>query len=171
MSPPVVRTITLRPTAAADERFLYELYASTRAEELAPLGWDAAQLATFLKMQFAAQTRSYRREFPDAAFDLILVDEQPAGQLYVDRQLAELRIVDIALLPEFRNAGVGTHLLRGLQADVARSGGAIRLHVDRSNRALDLYTRLGFQVVADSGVYVQMVWQPSAATAGGPAPP
>jgi ribosomal protein S18 acetylase RimI-like enzyme len=169
--PHVARTISLRPIGAADDRFLYELYASTRADELAPLGWDGTQRTAFVQMQLAAQTRSYRQEFPDAAFDVILVDEQPAGRLYVDRQPGELRIVDIALLPEYRNTGVGTELLRGLQADVARSGGAIRLHVDRSNRALGLYTRLGFQIVADTGVYLQMAWPPSATTAGGPARP
>src|ERR1700687_5081961 len=86
--PPVARTISLRPIGAADDRFLYELYASTRADELAPLGWDATQRTAFVQMQLAAQTRAYRQEFPDAAFDVILVDAQPAGRLYVDRQPA-----------------------------------------------------------------------------------
>jgi len=156
--PPLVR---LRPIGAADEEFLYELYASTRADELARFGWGQMQRTAFLKMQFAAQTRSYLQQFPAAACDVILVEGQPAGRLYVDRQPARIRIVDIALLPEFRNAGVGATLLRGLQDEAAACGGAIQLHVACSNRALGLYTRLGFQVVADTGVYLEMEWQAS----------
>jgi len=163
--PAPVRAVTLRPVGEADAGFLYELYASTRADELAPLGWDEIQRTAFLKMQFAAQARAYRQQFPDAAFDVILVDGQPAGRLYVDRQPTRIRVVDIALLPEFRNAGIGTALLRGLQDDVATYDGRIDLHVERSNRALGLYRRLGFQVVADGDVYLQLEWQPSAATA------
>ena len=46
--------VTLRPACADDEGFLLALYASTRQDEMAAWGWDAAQQEMFLRMQFLA---------------------------------------------------------------------------------------------------------------------
>ena len=161
--PPVEGAVTLRSVVEADEAFLYRLYASTREDELGRLGWDVTQRAEFLQMQFAAQTRSYRQQFPGAVFDLILVDGEPAGRLYIDRRPAGFHVIDIALLPDFRNAGIGTMLLRRLQDHAAKAGMPVSFYVERSNRALRLYTRLGFKVIDDAGVYLLMEWEPSPA--------
>ena len=77
--------ITLRPTRPDDHPFLCALYASTREQELAAVPWDAAQKAAFVRMQFDAQHAHYQEHYAGAAFDVILVDGQPAGRLYVDR--------------------------------------------------------------------------------------
>jgi ribosomal protein S18 acetylase RimI-like enzyme len=156
------RGVTLRPVDRADDGFLFDVYASTRADELDPLGWDDAQRTAFLKMQFAAQTAAYRQEFPDAAFDIVLLDDTAAGRLSVDYAAAAIHVIDIALLPEFRNLGIASMLLGRLQARAAASRIPVRLYVERFNRALQLYTRLGFRVVDDAGVYMLMEWQPSA---------
>jgi ribosomal protein S18 acetylase RimI-like enzyme len=155
-----IETVVLRPTAPADEGFLYEVYASTRAEELACVPWDEQQKADFLRMQFAAQHRQYHETYPDAAFDILLVDGQPAGRLYVDRGSDELRIIDIALFPPFRNRGIGRHVIEGLQAEATRRNTPLRIHVERFNPALRLYWRLGFREVADRGVYLFLEWSP-----------
>jgi ribosomal protein S18 acetylase RimI-like enzyme len=91
-----------------------------------------------------------------AAFDVILVDGQPAGRLYVSREDDEIRIVDIALLPEYCNRGIGTTLLKGLQSEAAAAGKPLRIHVERFNPALRLYERLGFRQIDDRGVYLFM---------------
>jgi ribosomal protein S18 acetylase RimI-like enzyme len=157
--------ITLRPIRPADEAFLYQVYASTREEELAPLGWDEAQKHAFLRMQFTAQHRYYQATFPHASFDVILPAGRPIGRLYVDRREDEVCIVDIALLPEHRGAGIGGTLLRSV---LAEAGKPVRFHVEKNNPALRLYRRLGFAPVGDTGVYFRMEWQP--ASARGPAP-
>ena len=74
-------------------------------------------------MQFEAQdARLPPRATRTARFDVIEVDGAPAGRLYVDRRPGDLRIVDIALLPEFRGRGVGRRLLTDLQAQAAAEG-------------------------------------------------
>jgi ribosomal protein S18 acetylase RimI-like enzyme len=153
-------SITLRPIEPGDKLWLYRIYASTREEELAPVGWDAAQRDAFLTQQFTAQHHYYQEVYPRASFRLILRDGQPAGRLYVNRGAEEIRIVDIALLPEHRNAGIGSALLRALMADAAAAGQPLTIHVERLNPALRLYERLGFRMLADKGVYLLLGWSP-----------
>lgn len=155
--------IALRPAGPGDRAFLSRVYASTRAEELAPVPWSDEQKLAFLAMQFDVQDRYYREQFPGTAFQVILLDGRPAGRLYVDRRDDEIRIVDIALLPEHRGAGVGGTLLRGLLDEATRAGKPVRIHVERLNPALRLYARLGFEQVADTGVYVLLERWPARA--------
>jgi RimJ/RimL family protein N-acetyltransferase len=154
-------TISLRPIEPADERFLYAVYASTRTEELAPVPWTDEQKAAFLWQQFTAQHRHYQEHYGDARFEIILRDGEPVGRLYVARWPAEIRIVDISILPAHRNAGIGGRLLRELLAEGEASGKTVSIHVERFNPAMRLYQRLGFREVADLGVYFTMKWTPS----------
>ena len=148
--------ITLRRICRDDEPFLYRVFAGTREEELAPLGWDEAQKTAFLRMQFNAQHRYYQEQFPNASFDLIVCGDVPIGRLYVDRRDDELRVIDIALLPEHRRAGIGGALLRDLLSEAELASKLVRIHVERNNPALSLYKRLGFVRVGDTGVYYLM---------------
>ena len=153
-------TLMLRPIRPEDQPFLYEVYASTRLEELAPLGWNADQQAAFLTQQFNAQHQYYQANYPGADFQIILVNDQPAGRIYVDRRIDEIRLIDIALLPEYRNGGIGSRLLKDLLAEAARAGKPVRIHVEKFNPALRLYERLGFSISDDRGVYWFMEWRP-----------
>ena len=148
--------VSLRPVEPDDEEFLYRVYASTRQEELAQLVWSEAQKTAFLRQQFEAQHRYYREHYSEASFDVILVDSYPIGRLYVARWPGEIRIVDIALLPEYRNAGIGTKLLEDLISESEASMKPLSIHVERFNPALRLYERLGFREVEDKGVYLLM---------------
>jgi GNAT superfamily N-acetyltransferase len=154
--------VTLRPVGPGDEPFLYRVYASTREAELALTGWDGEQQQAFLRQQFGAQQAYYRQHYQDPAFQVVLCDGVPAGRLYVARWADEIRIVDIALLPPWRNAGIGTALLRGLLAEGAGAGKRVSIHVERFNPALRLYARLGFRQVEDKGVYLLLEWTPGA---------
>ncbi len=149
-------SLSFRPIQPDDEAFLYRVYASTREEELALLDWDEAQKTAFLRMQFTAQHRYYQAQFTAAAFLVILRDGEPVGRLYVERREDEIVIIDIALLPEHRRAGLGGTILRDLLAEADRGGKPVRIHVERFNPALRLYERLGFTRVGDTGVYYLM---------------
>ena len=153
-------TISLRSARPDEAEFLYRVYASTRYEELAPTGWTSDQIEDFLRMQFRAQDTYYKDHYADAAFDVILCNGQPAGRLYVLREPTELRIIDIALLPEFRRAGIGSKLLGQLLAEATATGCPVRIHVEVFNPAMPLYERLGFVRIDYTGVYYQMEWRP-----------
>jgi ribosomal protein S18 acetylase RimI-like enzyme len=154
-----VGAVTLRPVVAADEPLLRRVYASTRADELAPVPWTDEQKRAFIDQQFSARAAHYAQHYPGMTRDVVVVDGVDAGQLLVDRWEREIRIVDVALLPEHRGGGAGTTLLRGLMAEAAAAGKALSIHVERMNPALKLYERLGFVPVADEGVHLRMEWR------------
>jgi GNAT superfamily N-acetyltransferase len=162
------RPVSFRPITPADEDFLAAVYASTRTEELAPVLWTDAEKAAFCRTQFAAQHRWYQEHYAGATFDVILVGGEPAGRLYVARWPDEVRIIDIALLPPFRNAGIGSAILTDLVAEADRAGKPLTIHVEKMNPALRLYHRLGFREAGDRGVYWFL--RREAAGRGDPAP-
>lgn len=152
--------IDLQPVRDEDEPFLFELYASTRADEMALVAWDQSQQELFLRMQFNAQRSSYAAQFPNADYRIIVHDGKLAGRLIVDRSGEEILLLDIALLPEFRNTGIGSVLMKQIMDEAARAQKPVKLHVEQFNRARRLYERLGFKVIGDSGIYLEMVWKP-----------
>ena len=154
-SGPIAR-IELRPIGPADEELVLHIYASTREEELAGVDWSAEQREAFLRMQFNAQHTYYQEHYPDTSFDVVLVDGVPAGRLYVARWAEELRVVDVALLPPYRGAGVGRRLMEAVLAEAEAAGKPVRIHVEVYNPARHLYERLGFRPVEDRGVYLMM---------------
>ena len=155
-----MNTVSLRPTTEADEDFLRTVYAATREEELALVDWTEAQKSAFLRMQFDAQDKHYREAYGNAQFLVIERDRRPVGRLYISRRERDIRIMDIALLAEGRNAGVGTALLREILDEAARASKSVSIHVERFNRAMRLYERLGFTKVDEHGVYYLMEWKP-----------
>jgi GNAT superfamily N-acetyltransferase len=163
--------VELRPAVAADEPFLFRVYAGTRVEEMEIVPWDAAVKDAFLGMQFAAQRRSYAAQFPKAEQALVLCDGAPVGQCSVDRSGEAVLLVDVALLPERRNTGIGTAVLTRLQGEAASAGKPLGLHVLAGNRAIRLYARLGFATAARSGLHLAMVWRPGPVTVAHSCPP
>lgn len=151
---------TFRPVQPGDEPFLLGVYASTRMDELAHVPWDEAQREAFLKMQFAAQQMHYQTYHPEATHEIILLKERPVGRVYIDRADRAIQILDITVLPEYRNAGIGTHILKDLQAEAAGAERSITIYVESFNPSLRLFERLGFSQLKDEGVYLLMEWRP-----------
>lgn len=150
--------VLLRPVEPGDEAFLRELFISVREGELAPLPWTDEQKRSFLDQQFTARQRHYRSQFPGAEDCVVLVDGVPAGRLDLVRRPGEILVIDLALLPAFRGAGIGTGLLMDLLAESERTASTVHLHVEVNNPALRLYERLGFQRAAEAPPYLLMEW-------------
>jgi ribosomal protein S18 acetylase RimI-like enzyme len=153
--------ITLREIRPEDEAFLFEVYASTRAQEMALVPWDDEQRKSFLTMQFAAQHSHYREQFPDANCSVILRDNLSLGRFYVLKKKGEIRILDITILPECRNSGIGTLLLRELLDEAAQSKQRVLIYVETFNPSLRLFERLGFRSIAEEGINFLMEWRPA----------
>lgn len=154
-------SVTLRPAADGDRSLMLQVYASVREPELEASGLPREQWGPFVEHQFEAQSQAYAK-YPDTSFEVVLVDGEPAGRLIVARWAEELRVVDIALLPRFRGRGVGEKLMRPLLAEADERGVKASIHVERFNPAQRLYTRLGFRMVAETGVYLLLERQPVA---------
>jgi ribosomal protein S18 acetylase RimI-like enzyme len=151
------KAVTLRPVALEDEQLLLEVYAGTRADELAQIPWGEAQREAFLRMQLAARDRSYRMYYQGLEDRVILFENRPVGRLLVVRGEEEFRLADIALLPEYRRAGIGTALVKELMGEAGRRGVPLRLQVEKSNaEARRLYERLGFATTGENDTHFQM---------------
>ncbi|HEY3780531.1 MAG TPA: GNAT family N-acetyltransferase [Fimbriimonadaceae bacterium] len=141
-------TVSARSATAEDDTFLFEVFCSSRADlSLLP---DEVR-GPILEMQFKAKQAQYASSFPDANQSILVFEEKPVGTTLVNED-TELRLVDIAILPEFRNRGIGTAFIQQL----CLSGKAITLHVAHGNPAENLYRRLGFQEIQRDDVYIEM---------------
>ena len=146
-------TLTLREITPDDLFFLYQVYASTRMDEMVLTGWPQQQIDWFLQMQFNLQHSQWQQNNPDAEFNLILLDNTSVGRLYIDHREKQIHIIDIAILPEFRGKGIGTYFLNGLKEEAHQKAMKLSLYVEKNNPARFLYQKIGFRVVEDGEVY------------------
>ncbi len=152
--------ITLREETAEDQLFLLEVYASTRAQEMALVPWSDEQREAFVRSQFEAQHSYYQAQFPDASYQVIMVDGGRAGRVYVLRESEAIRILDITLLPQHRNLGIGTSLIREILAEGDQAGKPVNIWVENFNPSLELFERLGFVRVQEDGFNCLMEYRP-----------
>lgn len=163
VSMPYGGSVTLRAVTSGDDEFLLAVYASTREDELAQVEWGEGQKEVFVRWQFDMQRREYDARFPDARYQLILIDGEPAGRIWVGEDEEQIRLLDIALLPQFQKRGAGTILLRELMKEAGRAGKLLRHMVFvLNNDAHRFYESLGFVVIEDLGAYKHMEYRPSA---------
>lgn len=160
---PHVAAVELRPAGEADTELLFAVYAASRREPLAPLGWDRATVDAFLRTQFEAEQRDWQHHQPGAECHVVLRDGEPVGRLYLASNENELRVMDITLLPEHQGQGIGTALIGELLVEAARTRRTVRTHVERNNPAVRLYRRLGFLHAATRGTAWLLEWTPRAA--------
>jgi ribosomal protein S18 acetylase RimI-like enzyme len=130
--------ITLRPAAARDEPFLFELRKSTMTEHLARVGEpadDAEHRARLLHRYDAAR--------------VICVNGIPAGLLKAHRTDTEWLVVQLQIAPALQKRGIGERalstVLRAADADAL----PVALKVLKGNPAQRLYERLGFEIVGE----------------------
>lgn len=152
--------ITLRPAEAEDREFLLQVYAAGREMELSLVPWDAVTKRAFVEHQFDAQDAFYRSEMRGSTHEVILLDREPAGRLYLYRADDEIAILDLGILPRFRRKGVASSIIRSLQAEAARSGNGIRIFIEGFNPSASLLTKLGFTLASDDGVNHRYEWRP-----------
>ncbi len=141
---------------AGDEEFLFHVFTSVYDATIASLEIPAEQKTELLRMQFTAQKTQYRSQFPMADFDLVLSNDKPIGSLFALRGPEKFVLIDISLLPEHRNCGIGGRLVTSLiqQANDARK--PLQAHVLKNNPAWHLWQRLGFEEVDEDGMYLKI---------------
>ena len=159
-----LRTLRLRPERDDNAEFRLTLFRDSRLPEFALLQQLGAEaFEQIVRLQFQAQTTSYRASFPHARFDIIELDGAPVGRIVVNRPGTVIHIVDQAVVPALRNRGIGTAVMRALLDEAARDDLPVRLKVASSNDpSMRLYVRLGFKPIEQAPFYLEMEWRPSA---------
>jgi ribosomal protein S18 acetylase RimI-like enzyme len=156
----VTAEIQLRDMTVEDSDLSYRLFVTSREDDVLYLPLPPAEMERFLREQFDMQHRFYHEHFAGASYQVVERDGVPVGRLYLHRQPDHILVIDIALLPEWRGSGIGSLLMGDIMREAAESGKAVRLHVERFNRALKLYERLGFRPIEDHGIYLFLEWLP-----------
>ncbi|WP_460903092.1 GNAT family N-acetyltransferase [Paraburkholderia jirisanensis] len=151
------RSISVCASVPSDRDFLLRVFESTRTAEFVAAGFDTDTIRGLLAKQFTMQDEYYRRHYPQGRFDIVLDGERQIGRLYHDwHGNSEVRVIDIALLPEYRGAGIGARLMKTVVAEAAHRTLAVSLYVERDNPVRGFYRRLGFAAIGENGVYEQM---------------
>jgi len=152
--------ISVREAQDGDLPFLQQLYAESRAAELANVPWPDALRQAFLDNQFALQHLHYTRHYQPAHYLLVEQCGKPIGRMYLHCDEHEATLIDIALLDAVRGRGIGSALVRWVQC-VARAVQlhSVVLHVAWENLAARrLYERLAFRTEGDTGSHLRMRW-------------
>ena len=162
--PPPVRAaaafgVAYRPMTDDDLPFVADLYASTRAEEVAATGWPPEVQSAFLRQQHEAQHRHYRAFYAPAEWLIIEREGRPIGRVYLADLEDSIRVIDISLVPASRGSGIGGAIMNDIVDQARARSMSVSIHVEKNNPARRLYQRLGFAAVADKGVYDLMEWK------------
>lgn len=132
---------------------------ATREADLGQAPLSAAGRLELMTQQWRMQEAAYARQFPDAARVIIEVDGRPAGRITVADRTDEIRLVQIALLPDFRGHGIGGSMLGAVLAGARRRGVPVRLHVWNDSDAMGFYQRLGFKVLRSDPLGNWLEWR------------
>lgn len=157
-----IQNIELRDIQENDLPILCEIYGSTRKEELDNgTNWSDEQKRLFIEHQFSAQHEYYQKNYLEGKFYVIEKENSAIGRLYIDFFFEKkgIRIIDIALLPEWRNKNIGSSILNEILKKGASNKLNVTIHVESFNPAMELYKRLGFKKISETnGVYHLMEW-------------
>ncbi len=163
MNPMTEDTLSLRLARddEPDKAFLFGLFAATRAADMAAMPIDAAAKDFLLQAQYRSMTETYRRDYPEARWQIVEHDGEPVGLLIADVGDACVTYVDIALLPETQGRGLATRLMLQALEEPRRLGRPARVTVLATNAAsLSLCERLGFVRSGAFPPFVSLEWAP-----------
>ena len=153
-------SITLRPIRAEDQPFLYEVYASTRQEELAPVPWSDAQKAAFLRMQFDAQHQHYQEHYTARSFrSSCATGNRWVGCTCIAGPLKSGSSIS-PCCPNIAAPASAARCSANCMDEADRAGQPLTIHVEHNNPALHWYERLGFRAIGDTGVYLFLERRP-----------
>lgn len=157
----LMNSLHLRGITADDIPQLEAMYADSRAKEMQYFPFTPEQSAQFLRMQFNAQHQHYQTHYPNASYELILLNEEVIGRLYVDRGQQEMLIIDILIVSAYCQRGFGSYLLKNLIDEANNTNQRLTAHVALDNPARRLYQRLGFVEIEQHGPSLWIVRNPT----------
>lgn len=143
----------LRSATSADAGLFYRVTRETMHEHIVATwgAWDEERVQ-----------RESREDSASPHAQVVLVDGEEAGLLFVERDAAQLTVQQIYLLPRFQRRGIGRRLMLGLIDEAGRAAVPLRLRVLRVNPARQFYEKLGFVVTASGPDFMSMERLPSA---------
>ena len=157
----MMERVTQRRAGSEDALLLYELFSTSRAVEFAAMGLTGEQYRPLLEMQYRGRAMTCAAQYPEAEDWIVCMEYGTAvGNYLLAGTSAGPRMIDLAVLPQWRGKGIGTQVLRQAAHRSAAAGEILSLRVMKGNQAMRLYTRVGFQVASEDETSCEMIWQP-----------
>jgi GNAT superfamily N-acetyltransferase len=148
--------LALRLVTPADEEFLFIVFVSSRDFNLSIV--PEPQRSNLMLMQFRGQQQTYTQRYPGAEHNIVSLDGSDAGRLWIAETEEAISVLDIALLPAYRNRGIGRQLYANLIGRARAAGKPLRATISTANpRSLQFHERLGFRRAVGDGMYIAMV--------------
>jgi len=155
-----MEAVSQRRARPEDEALRFELFAAEKASELERIGLAEAQYRSLLEMQYRGRALSYAAQYPEVEEWIVCTQAGSGiGRYLLAKTAKGIRLLDLAVLPQWRGRGIGTGVLQELAQRSCVAEVAFSLRVVKGNQATRLYARLGFQVIAEDEISYEMVWQ------------
>lgn len=152
--------LRVRPSISTDKAFLESLFRSTR-EDLLQIDGERDFIESIIELQYRAQSQGYGEQFPNAMYFVIEKHNEKIGKATLDFGHNEIRVLDIAFLPEARGKGLGEAVLRAFMHCAQQVMVPLSLSVLTHNYpAKKLYYKLGFQIENIQLPYEWLIWYP-----------
>ena len=127
--------ISFRPARPQDFDYCANLYFAGMERSIRELNLD-----------MAAQTANFRQRWEVTQVRIITLDGADIGWLQSTTQGDALFLAQLFVDAPFRRQGTGTEVMNRIMDEAACAGQAVTLGVVKTNPALRLYDRLGFQI-------------------------
>jgi ribosomal protein S18 acetylase RimI-like enzyme len=83
--------------------------------------------------------------------EIVIYKNEEIGLIKIDKTASPWIIIQVQILPFYQNNGLGNQILQLVINNANQCSEDIELNVLKSNPAIRLYKRLGFQIVKDKG--------------------
>jgi ribosomal protein S18 acetylase RimI-like enzyme len=147
--------ISRRPATPADEEYARATHhAAYRDVVERQFGhWNEEQQDSFFEAGWAT-----------AQHDIVLLDGERVGYCAIEERPDDIHVFELVIAPAAQDRGIATRLLLDVQETARRLGRPVRLGTFHANRALALYSRLGFVPIGRTPTHVLMEWRAEART-------
>ncbi len=133
----------LRQASQEDAEFIYQLKKLTlRSYVEAIWGWNEV----YQRERFAAS-------FVPQDHKIIVLDRVDIGELAISATDSGFNIDGIFILPEYQGRGIGSLIITDLIREASQRGESIKLQVFKTNPAIELYRRLGFELAGQTDTH------------------
>ncbi len=137
-----------REATISDFGFIFRVYKSTMKPYIEQIWhWDDS-----------AQRQHYETTFSVDDYQIIQSEDEDIGVLSMTNMEEYDFLARIEILPEYQNQGIGTAILQMLILNAKKTTSPIMLRVFKINPARNLYKRLGFQVIRQDDIHLDMLY-------------
>lgn len=149
--------ISLHKVELKHNDFLLKVFKESRPELDYIHGLGEEEKSAIVFQQFTIESQQLMQIYPDAELNIVMLNEEPVGRIYVYHGEKADRIIEIGLLAEYRGKGIGKKLIIEVIKNSKKAGKNVRLQVAWFNeKAYSFYKKVGFHIIENNEVFFEM---------------